>query len=379
MLIIGGRDEACPVSAHCVFARTPLTDGAALDPLSGHWRRLADSPTPLSGAQGVIIGSVAYILAGATALAVPAELLVYDIDRDSWERLPAPFDGDAGYRILAAGDRLVAYPGSHEIRSGKDYVLDPQTRTWAPLPTDPLGAGYDRTMAWTGREVVLFDHELVSNPGADKPPVTRAATLDLTNRSWERLTDSTILTTAPWIAANGELVNPTLGHADGGQIGNWGRPYPNGGRIDPTTGTWSVLPAPPTTGTPGAGAYTNAAAVYVDVAGPVLDTTTGTWQQVPAVPDGDVTDRTVVAAGVDMLVFGGVVQHNSRTAATLVGRAWIWSPPFQRWLPSSAPEQAEPPAVRPAELWRSNSDNRARTRWGCQRGPIALYAAGAVR
>jgi hypothetical protein len=52
-------------------------------------------------------------------------------------------------------------------------------KSWSELPADPLSPSFDRSMAWSGRQLILFDHELVPNPGAEKPALTRVAALDL--------------------------------------------------------------------------------------------------------------------------------------------------------------------------------------------------------
>jgi hypothetical protein len=321
VLLIGGSDETpCPPNADCPPDPTPLADGAAVDPHTGGWRRIADVPHPFAVGQGVLVGETAYILPVATGPTTHSGLLAYSIDEDSWRSLPVPFDAAAGYGLVSAGDRLVAYLGSVESGPGKDFVLDPRTATWQPLPADPLGPSFDRAMAWTGHELVLFDHELVPNPGAEKPTVTRAATLNLANSSWRRLPDSSILSTHPWLVAGGRLVNPTLGGADGGRIGNWGATYPYGGSLDPATGRWSTLPDPPAGVTHSAGARGDSTAVYVDVAGAVFDASTGEWIGVPTAPGGKVTGRTVVAAGTAMVIFGG-----ARPDGALINQVWVWS------------------------------------------------------
>lgn len=42
-----------------------------------------------------------------------------------------------------------------------------------------------------------------------------------------------------WTWTGQRLVDPTLGGADGGQVNNYGRVIPYGGRLDPATGDWS--------------------------------------------------------------------------------------------------------------------------------------------
>ncbi|MEU4425682.1 hypothetical protein AB0F81_34095 [Actinoplanes sp. NPDC024001] len=318
VLLVGGSDAPpCPPAASCVRDPTPLLDGAAFDPATNRWREIADSPVSLVGERGVVVGSTAYFLPTGS----DRELLVYRVDRDEWTREPVPF-GD-GYQLLAAGDRLVAYLGGEENHRGTDYLLDPRTATWSALPADPLNAAYTREMAWTGTELVLFDSEMVPNPGSEKPSITRAAVLNLATGSWRRLPDSAMLGTGPWLAAGSTLVNPTLGGADGGQVNNWGRSYPYGGSLAPASGVWSSLPNPPRGDTFAAGARTGTTAIYFGDRGLVLDTTTGSWQQVPAIPGERVTGRTVVAAGVRMLVFGGARQD---AEPAVVADAWIWSP-----------------------------------------------------
>ncbi|MBM2614187.1 hypothetical protein JIG36_01280 [Actinoplanes sp. LDG1-06] len=315
VLIFGGSDAPpCPPNASCAMDPTPLLDGAALDPATGTWRTLSDSPVSLLSAQGVVVGSKAFLL----PYAVTRRLVVYDIDRDTWDRLPAPFDPQSGYQLVAAGPHVVAYGGSDEVRPGQDYLLDPRTGKWTALPDDPLGPAWDRAMTWTGRELVLFDHELIPNPGAEGPTLTRAAVFDPGSRAWRRLPESPMLSTGPWLATGGRLVNPALGTEDGGEVGNWGRDVPYGGILDPASGAWSPLPEAPSGG---GGALDGTSALYPGLVNHVLDTRSGQWQTVPAPPGDDTSGHTVVTAGRELVLFGGAHKHK-----TLVGTTSIWTP-----------------------------------------------------
>ncbi|WP_249999053.1 hypothetical protein [Actinoplanes sp. M2I2] len=318
VLLVGGSDAPpCPPNADCPDDPTPLADGAALEPVTGRWRTIAASPVPLKGGQGVVLGSKAYVLPHRAE----RELLVHDVERDSWSRLRAPFDPQAGYQLVAAGERLVAYRGSDEDGAAPDFLLDPATARWSALPDDPLGAAFDRAMAWTGRELLLFDHELIPNPGVDGPPLVRAATLDVDKGSWRRLPELPMLSTGPWIVAGDSLVNPALGGADGGRVGNWGRTYPYGGRVEIATGAWSPLPDPPAGEALGSGARAGGTALYPSLAEWVLDTGSGTWQRVPPPPGDDLSGYAVVAAGADLVIFGG-----ASPSGTLVGVTRVWTP-----------------------------------------------------
>jgi hypothetical protein len=63
VLLIGGSDAPpCLPNASCVPPEAPpLADGAAFDPLTREWRRMADSPVPFEWAQGLVVGTTAYV------------------------------------------------------------------------------------------------------------------------------------------------------------------------------------------------------------------------------------------------------------------------------------------------------------------------------
>ena len=333
VLLVGGSNAPpCPPSASCVPPEVPpLADGAAFDPQTGAWRPIADSPVPFEWAQGFVVGTTAYLwIPGGTGRPGAASaFLAYRIEDDRWEELPPPpRDLDSVSGIVQAGDRIVAYSGSDEQGEQPDFAFEPATRTWSELPPDPLSPSFDRSMMWSGGELVLFDHELVPNPGAEKPAVTRAAALDLETGSWRRLPDSEIISTGPWVRDGDRLVNPTLGGADGGEVGNWGRVYPYGGIFDPASGRWSALPNPPDGEEHfGGGVLTDSGGHYFGYQGWILDATTDTWIELPPLDTGElVTGRTVVPAGDDLVVFGGARWMEDGFEATLLADAWIWSP-----------------------------------------------------
>jgi hypothetical protein len=328
----GGSDaRPCPPNASCLPAKIPpLADGAAFDPQRRAWRRIADSPVPFEWAQGILIGTTAYLwIPGSTGRpnADPA-FLAYGIEEDRWQQLPLPPGNiDLFSGIVQAGDRIIAYTCGDEQGEQPDVAFDPGTNAWSELPPDPLSPSFDRSIAWSGRELVLFDHELVPNPGSEKPALTRAAALDPETGTWRRLPASEILAPGPWVLNNGRLVNPWLGGADGGEVGNWGRTYPYGGILDPASGEWSALPNPPGDGEEdfGSGVLTESGGHYFAYRGWILDTTTNEWIELPPLDTDElVTARTVVAAGRDLLVFGGA--RWSGLDRTLLGDAWVWTP-----------------------------------------------------
>ena len=114
---------------------------------------------------------------------------------------------------------MVAFADSDERGEVPDLVFDPATADWSELPDDPLPRSFGRTMAWSGRELVLFAHELVPQPGSGEPPLVIAAALDVESGTWRRLPDSEILGGgARWFELDGGDP-PALGSADGGEGG----------------------------------------------------------------------------------------------------------------------------------------------------------------
>lgn len=368
VLLIGGSDAPpCPPNARCVVPDVPpLADGAAFDPRTREWRRIAEAPLPFEWAQGLVVGTTAYLWVPGSPERPDADagFLAYHIEEDRWEELPLP-PGDLGWLrgIVQAGERIVAYRGSDEEGEQPDLVFDPATSSWSELPPDPLSPSFDRSMAWSGRELLLFEHELVPNPGSEEPALTRAAALHLESGSWRRLPDSEILATEPWVVVNGRLVNPTLGGADGG----WGRTYPYGGILDPGSGEWSALPHPPggeedwgsgVLDMPG-GVLTESGGHYFANRGWVLDTSDNAWIEIPPLDTGEfVTGRTVVAAGTDLLVFGGARWKANSVDATLLADAWVWSPRAS----SSDSSQSSAPSASQSSRDRSPSPTSWRER-----------------
>lgn len=250
VLVMGGVNFVCPPNADCALPlHPPFVDGAALDPATETWKKIAPAPIAFSSASTAVVGNAVYLLVPDGA---GIAFLRYSIADDAWTRLPLPAADASPYRLVAAGAVVIAFAFSDELGAKPDLAFDPAARTWNALPADPLSPGFDREMAWSGADLYLFDHELVPSPNSERPSITRAARLHIGSPRWERLPDSEILGTGPWLTDGSKLVSPVPGSADGGEVCNWGRSYPNGGVFDTATSTWSALPRPPTDAIAGA-------------------------------------------------------------------------------------------------------------------------------
>jgi hypothetical protein len=229
-----------------------------------------------------------------------------------------------GRRLVAWGDRVVAWATSHEGALGPDVVFDPDTQSWAELPPDPLGPSFDRWTVAAAERLVLFGVPLVANPGV-KPTLYRAAVLDPATEAWQRLPDSEIVGFDPtWYAFGDLVVNPSLGSADGGEVNNWGRSYPFGGMLDLGGPAWLPLPGGPAEA-PSTGIAAATGTFVVNGQGWALDVVDLGWFPVGAPPEAPQGGTATVGAGNRIVVFGGSRFVGAR--GELLEGAWEWAPP----------------------------------------------------
>ena len=125
-------------------------DGAAYDPKSDTWRKLARSPLPASQAPvGAWTGNelIMFVSGGHAAAYNPAS--------DTWRRISPPpelreFAVWDGHEVLLVGG------------TGEAYAYNPATSRWRSLPATANGRA-QAVAAWTGRELLLFGGEATPN------------------------------------------------------------------------------------------------------------------------------------------------------------------------------------------------------------------------
>lgn len=328
VLVIGGSDAPpCPPGADCTASKIPpLRDGAAFEPISGNWTRMADAPVPLGWLAGAVVDETLYawVPGFEPGPGVRPAFLAYRATEDRWEELPAPpIAPEANIQLVAAGSRLLAFSGSQENGLRPDLLFDPSSGDWSELPADPLAPSFDRAVVWTGGELVLLGLEVVPNPGSENPSLYRAAALDLSTGAWRRLPDSEVSAWNPvWFFAAGLVVNPSLGTGDGGQINNWGRSYPFGGMLNIATETWSPLPDPPQSYGPYQGLSVGGDEILVS-GGWVFQVPMGTWTPLARPSDAADEGEAAVWAGDRLFVWGGARWDDG--AATLLNNGWTFA------------------------------------------------------
>ncbi|MFD3444088.1 hypothetical protein ACFDTO_05750 [Microbacteriaceae bacterium 4G12] len=326
-VVVGGMtSEPCADTADCEITAFPRSDGAAFDPESGAWTRIADAPAPVAG-QVAVIGDRMFVM---TVVSGPGgtearSFLAYDPRNDAWEQLrPAPPVWGA---LVTAGDHILSIAPSDENTRAIDAVFDPSTGAWRELPDDPLGPSYDRQAVWLGDRLLLTAKDLVENPGAAEPSLSRLAVLEGSPASpeslrWRVLPDSDIIGYDP-MAVAGRVVFPDMGSADGGAVDGWGRSVDFGGILDPATLSWRPLPEPPAG--PGLERYATHTRTSLRigdralVAGHLLlDPVTEDWLFVPVLPGPDRTEGTLVTNDDAVLLWGGAADGANRADGYLL-------------------------------------------------------------
>lgn len=330
-LVFGGHsDFMCGPAASCV-SPTWLDDGALYDPATDRWTPI--TPMPMTAGYGslVTLGSSAYLL---TWEGRSATLMRYDTERDSWSTYAMP-SSTAG-ELVATDSKLLLVSSTDESGVAPDHAFDPETGTFTELPDDPLGPSFNRSAIWIGDRLLLAAHDLVDNPGSEKPSLVRLAELDDDLTTWRELGATQILGSGARYASD-RVVWTGLGSADGGEVNNWGRHYDFGGIFDPNAGTWAELPTPPSGGPLlGTAVVTGG---LVEVGGHLLNPVTLEWTTVPALPAGEPVGGTTIGGDESVLVWGGGSYETPTGDGYLL---WVRAYPGPSVTPSAAPATPTP-------------------------------------
>ena len=161
MLVVGGYDQS-PVDPSGP-PTGPLTppgparrDGAAYDPVTRTWARIADAPIPVVTEAAAYSGRRLYAAAQRGGRTVVAE---YDPGADRWERLPRPpiSPGRTPPVLMWSGTRLWMFGGDANA-PGRGATWDSRRRRWERMP--PLeGMWGPFAVTWADRRMVVIDQQ----------------------------------------------------------------------------------------------------------------------------------------------------------------------------------------------------------------------------
>lgn len=225
--------------------------GAAYDPESATWRRLADAPIRSRDGASVVWTGLELIVWGGLDVAsgLPASGgrydaagAAYDPTTGSWRRIAdAPIEPREGATAVWAGDRMIVagglrYDGPPECPDRETCLAQGQVGLPTPVVT-PDGAAYDpvadrwepiaespgllgETSAWDGEEVLTFGVAVLGADGIDAYGHAYAPDMDAWRPLSGRTTEGPALVDPRFAAAAGEVFAV---EAAGDRSGAWYR------------------------------------------------------------------------------------------------------------------------------------------------------------
>ncbi|HEY0963709.1 MAG TPA: hypothetical protein VGE69_15270 [Pseudomonadales bacterium] len=304
-----------------------FADGAAYDPVSDSWRRIADVPDTLSGHSTASVGSSVFVFAMTSPRGGPFHLYRYRSPLDAWDEFALP-EHSVLSDIEAVGDKLLLYAREDKYAVAYDWLLDPATGQWTRLPADPLETSTTRTYVVHGTDLYLFKRYFIDLPGVlDDRFVVRAARWR--NGQWSVLPEPPsqpeVGLGIPTLVAGSRLIAPSL-NCDTGDLTPHERCIPYGSVFDTETDTWHDLPAAPGGGLqfyPSGGGLSASQVVIGQLGRPALDATTDEWYVVPRLEAYDdlVMKPSMGGVGPYGFAYGG-----GNALGQIVGDSWIWKP-----------------------------------------------------
>jgi hypothetical protein len=318
-IFLGGEiDNHCPPNASCTKPSKYGRDGAAYDPATRSWRPIAAAPVTVgSYTPHAVVGDVLVIVGDDHTWHA------YDASEDAWQELPAPpARTDLSSAAISAADGSVVTLG----RRGEVLVLDLAEETWRTLPASPhqppLRAYY--ALATTEGIVVTGVDSTARDDGTVPSYLLAEVYRD---GEWNRLERSDMVDGYGWHWTGERLVAPYPFCVDGGEVNPYPRCIPQGGILDPGSGTWAALPPGPEELSDGWN-LNGAGGQWMLVGGYLYDDADGSWTFM-GTPDGFGTysDAASVVADDTVIAFGGIDWSRGWEAADLTtNRAWIWTP-----------------------------------------------------
>jgi hypothetical protein len=316
-IVLGGEiDNHCSPSASCVEPGTYARDGAAYDPATHSWRPIANAPVPVGNyAPHAIVGDVLVIVGDDHTWHA------YDASQDAWRRLPEPpAQSELTGSALSAADGSVVTLG----KGGAVLVLNLAEETWRTLPSSPneprIQAGVVQA---TDEGIVVIGVDSTGRNDGTVPSYLLAEVYR--DGAWHRLERSDMMGGYGWHWTGERLVAPYPGCVDGGEVNPFPRCIPEGGILDPGSGTWTPLPQGPEDLSDG-WSLSAAGGEWMLVGGYLYDDADGSWTFLGA-PDGfgSHSDVASVIADDTVIAFGGIDWSRGWDAEDLTtNRAWIW-------------------------------------------------------
>ena len=239
MIVWGGSTEGWGLGSL-------LNDGGRFDPATNSW-----TPLPIIGAPSARLlrtaiwtGSEMIIWGGRDENTYLNDGASYNPVTNSWTPLPnedAP-SPRVSHSVVWTGTEMIVWGGvssSEYLNDGARY--NPASHTWTPLQSEGAPSNrFAHTAVWTGSEMIIWggrDGYFIFNDGASYNPATDSWTpISTEGAPCARVDHSAVWTGSEMIVWGGS-----------GVVVGWGSYLNDGGRYDPITDSWSLVP---NTGTP---------------------------------------------------------------------------------------------------------------------------------
>jgi hypothetical protein len=155
MIVWGGSD-----------GRHERRDGAAYNPRTDSWRRIADAPMGGYAHSVVWTGEEMIVWGGVSASNNGA----YDPDTDSWREIShGPLSGRVEHSAVWTGEEMIVWGGS-VVGGGPGYedgaAYDPVQNFWAELPPAPIASRFRHAAIWNGVAMIVWGGQRVGGGGA---------------------------------------------------------------------------------------------------------------------------------------------------------------------------------------------------------------------
>ena len=307
-------------------------NGAAFNPSTDEWQRLAQSPITEAadvGRSAVWTGEEFIIWGGAGArLTQPDNGAAYNPATDSWRTLPgAPTWSLGGHSAVWTGDEMIVWGG--DVDDG-GAAYDPRSNRWRAIAynySDPPQSRSKHAAVWTGEEMIVWGGSATSDGDA----LSDGGAYDPRQDTWRTLPEAPISSRdypdAVWT---------------GREMIVWGgisqhKGQSTGAAYDPEQDSWRTIePAPITDGLDSHHPAWTGSAFPASMTKPVwtgsvmvvlghnrgaaYDPRSDSWTELPASPALQRDFQTMVWSGGELLVWGGDNVDASRSNAD--GARW---------------------------------------------------------
>jgi hypothetical protein len=313
-IVLGGESKPCPPNVDFTCSAGELRDGAAYDPRTNTWQRIAKAPVPVGPGDRLLSAAGRVILRHAQPHG--SRLFVYDPATNEWFEIPS-FLQDLP---SAYGDDVYGLGNDHAHR-GQVVMYDARAGTWNErIPRDPIRPRLNQPrVTATPYGPVVTGYPAASGRGL------RPVTADLYDgTSWRRLPPTNV-TGNDWAWVGDRMIDFDSFAHQGTDVQPGG--LQAGGQLDPSTGRWNPLPGstletPPDPWSPVAIGPGGWAACW----GLVYDVRNGRAWTLPR-PQGALDSSTTAAwIGDRLLVFGGATLGIEESLADTSNQAWLYTP-----------------------------------------------------